>query len=90
MKYIIPKEISTEIKFSKSIYLKDFLISIIALMVSIIFSPLVYQPLIVPYYLFIVIGTLVLLSKSRANPQRRLYQSIYYSFKKDNKVYRRM
>ena len=90
MKYIIPKEISTEIKFSKSIYLKDFLISVVALMISIIFSPLVYQPLILPYYLFIVIGTLFLLSKSRANPKRRLYQSIYYSLKKDSKVYRRM
>lgn len=90
MKYIIPKEISTEIKFSKSIYLKDFLISIVALMVSVMFSPLVYQTLIVFYYLFVVAGTLFLLSKSRSNPKRRLYQSIYYSFKKDNKVYRRM
>lgn len=90
MKYIIPKEISTEIKFSKSIYLKDFIISIVALMISVIFSPLVYQPLLVFYYIYVVVGTLILLSKSKANPKRRLYQSIYYSFKKDNKVYRRM
>lgn len=90
MKYIIPKEISTEIKFSKSIYLKDFLISIIVLMIGVIFSPLVYEPLKIFYYLFIVIATLILLSKSKSNPNRRLYQSIYYSFKKDSNVYRRM
>ncbi|MGL5085540.1 MAG: DUF5592 family protein [Clostridium sp.] len=90
MKYIIPKEISTEIKFSKSIYLKDFLISIIALMVSVVFSSMVYEPIVPFYYVFVVIGTLILLSKSRANPQKRLYESIYYSLKKDSIAYRRL
>lgn len=90
MKYIIPKEISTEIKFSKSIYLKDFLISIVALMVSVVFSGLVYKPLAPFYYIFVVVGTLLLLSKSRANPQKRLYESIYYSLKKDSRAYRRL
>lgn len=87
MKYVIPKEIASEMKFTKSLYLFDIAIVCSSLMIAWILKPLVYAPLVVGYYIFIVIMAILMVSKSVTNPKKRTYQSIYYALIRDKKTY---
>ena len=55
MQYNIPKEISTEMKFTSKIYLFDFAMLLVALIFATIFSGLVYPSLRVLFYIFVAI-----------------------------------
>lgn len=87
MKYVMPKEIVSEMKFTKSLYLFDIAFVSIALMIAWVLKPLVYAPLVIVYYMFVLIIAIVLVSKSMSNPKKRNYQSIHYAFKRNRKVY---
>lgn len=87
MKYNIPKEISTEMKLSDKIFLKDLIITIISLFVASLFNGFVYRPLIVVYYIFVFLSTVYLVNRSINNPKKRVFQSIYLALRRDRTTY---
>jgi len=87
--YVLPKEISSSMKFTKSLYLFDIVFVGSVLIISWALSYLVYTPLIVPYYLFMFTISIILTSKSSINPEKRKFQSIYYALIRNKKAYAR-
>jgi len=87
--YVLPKEISSSMKFTKSLYLFDIVFVGSVLIISWALSSLVYTQLIVPYYLFMFTISIILTSKSSINPEKRKFQSIYYALIRNKKAYAR-
>ena len=87
--YVLPKEISSSMKFTKSLYLFDIVSVGSVLIIAWALSSLVYTPLIVPYYLFMFTISIILTSKSSINPEKRKFQSIYYALIRNKKAYAR-
>ena len=87
--YILPKEISASMKFTKNLYLFDIVFVGSVLIISWALSSMVYTPLIIPYYLFTFIMSIILTSKSNINPEKRKFQSIYYAVIRNKKAYAR-
>ena len=87
MQYNIPKEISTEMKFTSKIYLFDFAMLLVALIFATIFSGLGYPSLRVLFYIFVAISTIFLVNKSIINPKKRNFQTVYLALVRDKKVY---
>ena len=87
MIFNIPKEIASENKLWKSIYIKYFVIILGVLFFTWITSSLIYSSLNLLYYLFTLSMTLLLISKSSHNPNKRVYEAIYILFKKNNFTY---
>ena len=87
--YVLPKEISSSMKFTKSLYLFDIVFVGSVLIISWALSSLVYTPLIVPCYLFMFTISIILTSKSSINPEKRKFQSIYYALIRNKKAYAR-
>ncbi|WP_294196886.1 DUF5592 family protein [uncultured Clostridium sp.] len=87
--YVLPKEISSSMKFTKNLYLFDIVFVGTVLIIAWALSSLVYKPLVVPYYLFMFTISIILTSKSRINPEKRKFQSIYYALIRNRKAYAR-
>lgn len=85
--FTIPKEISSENKLWKSIYIKDFIAIMATLFFAWITSTSIYEPLVFPYYVFLLTICITLISKSSNNPNKRVWQSIYILFIKRNYTY---
>lgn len=85
--FTIPKEISSENKLWKSIYIKDFIAIMGTLFFAWITSTSIYEPLVLPYYVFLLTIAITLISKSNNNPNKRVWQSIYILFIKRNYTY---
>lgn len=85
--FTIPKEISSENKLWKSIYIKDFVAIMGTLFFAWITSASIYEPLVLPYYVFLLTIAITLISKSNNNPNKRVWQSIYILFIKRNYTY---
>lgn len=85
--FIIPKEISSENKLWKSIYIKDFVAILCTLFFAWITSTSIYETFVLPYYVFLLSICIVLISKSNNNPNKRVWQSIYILFIKRNCTY---
>lgn len=83
----IPKEIASENKLWRSIYIKDFIAIVGTLFFAWITSTSIYQPLVIPYYVFLTSICLILISKSTNNPGKRVWQSIIILFQKNNCTY---
>lgn len=87
MAYLLPKEISSSMKFTKKLYIFDLVFIGSFMCISWILNSLVYQPLRIPYYIFMFIMAIYFRSNSLINPKRRKYQSIYYALIKNRKAY---
>lgn len=85
--FLIPKEISSENKLWKSIYIKDFIIILGTLFFAWITSSAIYDELIFLYYVFLFTLSLMFVRKSSTNPEKRIYQSIYILLIKNNSTY---
>lgn len=85
--FTIPKEISSENKLWKSIYIKDFIAIMGTLFFAWITSTSIYETLVLPYYVFLLTIAITLISKSNNNPNKRVWQSIYLLFIKRNYTY---
>lgn len=83
----IPKEIASENKLWRSIYIKDFIVLIGTLFFAWITSSSIASALVVPYYIFLTTISLILISKSPNNPGKRTWQSIIILFQKNNCTY---
>lgn len=90
MIFHIPKEIASENKLWKSIYVKDFAIIVGFLVVAWISSTIsgIYAPFKVAFFIFMFSVAVILVQKNqRNNPNKRLYEAIYILFKKNNRTY---
>ena len=85
--FLIPKEISSENKLWKSIYIKDFIIILGTLFFAWITSSAIYDGLVFQYYVFLLILSLLFILKSSTNPSKRVYQAIYILLTKNNLTY---
>lgn len=87
--YVLPKEIVSSMKFTKNLYLFDIVFVGCILLIAWLFSILVYPPLYVIYYIFTFCVAIILTSKSKTNPKKRKFQSIYYALIRNRKAYAR-
>lgn len=88
--FIIPKEISSEMKFNKFIYLFDLMFIIAFMAIAWMLSSLVYRKLIFIYYIFAFSGSLFCVLKNKYNPKKRNFQSIYFAIKRNRNVFMRI
>ena len=87
MKYIVAKEIKSETKVNKWIYLFDLFFVIIYCTVSFILGGAVHAGLRIPFYLYSIICALFLTAKSRTNRHRRNYEAMILFLRRDREVY---
>ena len=89
MYYVLPKEISSETKMTKNLYLFDFIFIGLVMIVAWILSSFVYENLRIIYYITCFVLATILRTKSKLNPGKRIFTSIYLMFVRDRKVYSR-
>ena len=90
MQFNIPKELNSEFKFNKEFGLVDLVTVVVGFLIAYMLSGLVYQPLIIFWYIFFEISVLFLFRKSKDNPGLRNYKSILLLYKRDKNIYRRI
>ncbi len=90
MRFIIPKDISTEISIRKNFFLFDLIVVIIALALTFMLDSMVYSKLKVPYYIFSMSSVIYLILKSRDNIGKRNYHSIYYALTRNKETYHKI
>lgn len=86
--YNIPKEINSETKVFRSVYLFDLFFIILSLIFTTMTAQLVSPKLSASYYVFSIFITFFLLSKSKTNPGIRNYRAIYLMFRRNRNTYR--
>ena len=86
--YNIPKEINSETKVFRSVYLFDLFFIIVSLIFTTTTAQLVNPKFSAVYYVFSIVVTFFLLSKSQTNPGIRNYKAIYIMFKRTRKTYK--
>ena len=74
--YNIPKEISTELKINKSLYLFDLLFIIGLLMVTMMLRFFIHPTLQIPFYIFMGIFGLLMIVRPSTNPKKRMYEAL--------------
>lgn len=89
MIYTLPKEINSETKISKNLFLFDLIFIGIFMMLSWMFSSCVYSAIRPLYYIVCFLVALYLRTKSNLNPGKRIISSIYLMIIKDRKTYSR-
>lgn len=72
--YRIPKEVSTELKLNKVLFLFDLLCMIALIICTMIFNNFVHQKLQIPYYIFMGIVGVIMLWRPSTNPRKRMYE----------------
>lgn len=75
--YRIPKEISSELKINKALYLFDLLFIIGLLVSTMVFNNFVHDSLKIVYYIFMVIVGVIAIWRPVTNPQKRMYEVLY-------------
>lgn len=84
---IIPAEIDSEVKITKGITAKTLIVVIGTLMLSQQFVFLVHPSLKLPYLLFCIAASVLMVMPAPRNPEKKMYHCILFSFRKDRNVY---
>lgn len=87
MKYIVAKEIKSETKVYKNLYLFDLFFVIIYFAVSFVLGEAVHEKLRMAFYIFSIFWALFLTAKSRTNRRRRNFESIILFLRRDKEIY---
>ncbi|MBD7916295.1 hypothetical protein H9660_14200 [Clostridium sp. Sa3CUN1] len=85
--FSLPKEIYSDMKFTKNLYLFDLVFLGGFLIAAWMTSYLVYPPLVTIYYIFMGVMGIIFTSKSSSNPNKRKFQSIYFALIRNRKSY---
>ncbi len=88
MDFEMVQELKSSTKVIKWLYLFDLLFIGCYLAIMFMFVGYVHPVLTIPYHVFNVIAAMILTSPSPFNPKKRIFQSLLFIAKKDNKVYR--
>jgi hypothetical protein len=85
--YRIPKEISTELRINKVLYLIDFFLVMGLLLITIILKNFVHPVLILSFYLFMGIVGIILIWRPGTNPQKRMYEVLIITLVRKKSTY---
>ncbi|EJR93972.1 DUF5592 family protein [Bacillus mycoides] len=72
--YRIPKEISTELRINKVLYLIDFFLLIGLLVVTMILRNFVHDSFQLPFVIFMAAIAIIMIWRPSTNPQKRMYE----------------
>ncbi|MGG3801186.1 DUF5592 family protein [Metabacillus fastidiosus] len=85
--YRIPKEISSELKITKSLFLFDLLFLVALGVVTLIFQRFVHRDLLIFYYIFMGITALTMIWRSSTNPKKRMYEILLITVMRKKSTY---
>lgn len=85
--YRIPKEISSELKINKALYLFDLLFIIGLLVSTMVFNNFVHDSLKIVYYIFMGIVGVIAIWRPVTNPQKRMYEVLYITIMHKKNTY---
>lgn len=72
--YRIPKEIATELKINKALYLFDLMLVIGIMVLTLIFNNFVNQSLRLFFYIFMGLIAIIMIWRPVTNPKKRMYE----------------
>lgn len=78
--YRIPREISSELKITKGIFLYDLLLIVSLILFRFVTLGLVHSKFQGFYTLLLIAFGIFLVIRPKSNPQKRMYQAIYLAF----------
>lgn len=87
MRYIVAKEVKSETKVYKNLYLFDLFFVVIYFAVSMVMGNAVHEKVRFAFYVYSVFCALFLTAKSRTNRKRRNYESIILFLRRDKEIY---
>ncbi len=90
MKFMIPEELDVKMATKFPINFMDFLIIILSFILSILLRIMVYEGLQILFIIFVVSTTTILVLNSPDNKGKKIYQSIYLVFKRDDRTFHRI
>lgn len=85
--YRIPREVTSELKITKSIYLFDLLLLIGLVLFRFMTVQYVHSDLKLWYTLFLVAFGAFMIIRPKTNPQKRMYQAMYYAILRKKDTY---
>lgn len=85
--YRIPKDVTTELKLNKHLYLIDLFIIIGCLMFGFVMGNVIHSPLTWYFYGFMAVVAGLLIIRPSTNPKKRLYEVIYLSMRRRKDTY---
>lgn len=87
MRYLVAKDIKSETKVSKNIYIYDFFFILIYMSVSLVLANLVHPSLKIVFFIYSLVMAVFLTAKSYYNKKRRNYESIMIMLRRDKESY---
>ncbi|MCR1950428.1 DUF5592 family protein [Clostridium sp. DSM 100503] len=91
MKFIIPTELDVKMSTNRfPITFIDFGVIILAFLISFGLRVVVYPPLQIPFIIFVLITTTILVLDSPDNKGKKVYDSIILTFKKEKSTFSRI
>ncbi|WP_341963641.1 DUF5592 family protein (plasmid) [Planococcus maritimus] len=85
--YKIPTEVSSELKISKSIYLFDLMFIIFLILFRFVTIDYVHSDFKIWYTIFLFSFGLFMIIRPKTNPQKRMYQAMYYAIIRKKNTY---
>lgn len=87
MRYLVAKDIKSEMKVSKNIYIYDFFFILIYMSVSLVLANLVHPSLKIVFFIYSLGMAVFLTAKSYYNKKRRNYESVMIMLRRDKESY---
>ena len=87
MRYLVAKDIKSETKVSKNIYIYDFFFILIYMSVSLVLANLVHPSLKIVFFFYFLGMAVFLTAKSYYNKKRRNYESVMIMLRRDKESY---
>ncbi len=85
--YIVPQELKSPVKVAKHFYLYDLVFILIFFCAMSVAGSCVHDAVKLFYNIYNILAALILTRASSFNPQKRIFQSIFYKLFRDRTVY---
>lgn len=90
MKFIVPRELSSEMAINKFFSAKDIVIVFGSVILSFALRMFVYSKFQILFGIFTILTTIFLVWKSADNKGKKNYESIYLALKRNRNTYHRI
>lgn len=85
--YRIPKNVTSELKINKALYLTDLGILVALLLFTFVLSNVVHSSFTWMFYGFMVLVAGLTIVRPVTNPKKRMYQAIYFALRRRKDTY---
>ncbi|MYL43967.1 DUF5592 family protein [Virgibacillus salexigens] len=85
--YRIPKNVTTELKINKALYLTDLILLIGLLLMAFVLGNVVHSSFTWLFYGFMAVVAGLLIIRPATNPKKRMYEAIYLSIRRRKDTY---